>query len=442
MRDRVLSTAVASSDATETVTSPPSSTTIVGHNPAYTNYVSHMWDLPSINKHSFKPCMHVHYDAFANLFDSWNGGDATLGPIPNRKVVGRTGFHYGQLTPPATEVLARNYIPVTGRSVDDIGKCVFDAYNQYINGVRALDSSQSIAEINETPQLFQIWNRRKGLATNLTNGFLNYSFGWRPVISDLRAIAHELRHFRQTLRKRLQRIGNKKVTRHYVFSLDDTIDSYSADFASGNDSPGGYSYGFYERKKRTASANKRRTVTVTIRANVKPKLSGEAQDVVNKLATLGLIPSLATLWAVTRLSFVVDWFYNIGGAIENLQGSLTHDISNVEICVSDLRTRSIEYWFEKASGNTSVSSIAGMEVQKSYQRIAPVTRPFLPILTYPKSSMQYVLLGLLALTNTGAGKKLLRTADRYEHLADKRLDRIEQKLNKFLRDNRILGHGP
>jgi len=230
------------------------------------------------------------------------------------------------------------------------------------------------------------------------------------------------------------------VTRHYKFSLDDTVDDYSADFASGNDSSP-YSYGFYERKKRTSSANKKRTVTVTIRANVKPKLSGDAQALLNQLGALGLIPSLATLWAVTRLSFVVDWFYNIGGAIENLQGSLTHDVSNVEVCVTDLRTRSIEYWFEKASGNTSVPSIAGMEVQKSFQRLAPYSVPLLPILTYPKSSMQYVLLGFLAVTNTGAGKKLLRTADRYENLADKRLTDIEHRMNKVLHDNNMFGHG-
>jgi len=439
MRDRVQSTAVASSDATETTISPPSSTTVTGHNPAYYDYVSHIWDEPTKETHGFKPCVHLSYNASAVPFDSWNGSDHTLGSLPNRALLNRVGFHYGQLTPPPTLIGHQNYISVTNRSADDIGLCVFNAYNQYVNGVRALDASQSIAEAGETPQLFNIWNRRKGLATNLTNGFLNYSFGWRPLLSDLRAISRELRHFRKTVRERLRRIGNKKVVRHYKFNLDDTVDDYNADFASGNDSSP-YLYGFYERKKRTQSGSKRRIVTVTLRANVKPKLSGRGQEILNELGALGLIPSMATLWSVTRLSFVIDWFYNIGGAIENLQGSLTHDISNVEICVTDVRTRTVQYWFEKQSGNISIPAIAGTEVQRAFIRTVPTGRPILPILTYPKSSMQYILLGFLALTNTAGGKKLLRTADRYENLADKRLNRIEQQLNKLLHDKKILGH--
>jgi len=438
MRDRVLSTIVASSDATEVIISPPTSTIIPGHNPAYYDYVSHMWDVIDKQTHSFKPCTHLSYNASASSFDSYNGGDLTLAPDPNRRINNRVGFHYGQLLPPVSLSSAESYIPVTGRTYDDIGKCVFDAYNQFVNGVRALDASQSIAEIGETPQLFQIWNRRKGLATNLTNGFLNYSFGWRPVLSDLRAISKELRQFRKTVARRLWKIGQGQVVRHFKFNLDDTVDDYSADFASGS---GSYPWQFYERKKRTQAGTKRRTVIVTIRANVKPKLSGHAQDILNQLGALGLIPSLATLWAVTRLSFVVDWFFNIGGAIENLQGSLTHDVSNVEICVTDKRTRSIEYHFEKVSGNACVPAIAGIENQRAFIRQVVNYRPFIPILTYPKSSMQYVLLGFVALTNTAAGKKILRTADRYEKVADKRLTDIEWRLNKVLHDKNILGHG-
>jgi hypothetical protein len=167
-----------------------------------------------------------------------------------------------------------------------------------------------------------------------------------------------------------------------------------------------------------------------VQANVKPKLSGHAQEILDKLGTLGLIPSLATLWAVTRLSFVVDWFYNIGGAIENLQGSLTHDISNVKICVTDTRSRTLEYLFENASGEAQV---VGLEQQKYFRRIIPTDIPkFVPQLKLPNKPMQYVLLGLLAIVNTAGGKKLLRSADRYENLINKRLDQIERSLNRRL----------
>lgn len=116
----------------------------------------------------------------------------------------------------------------------------------------------------------------------------------------------------------------------------------------------------------------------------------------------------------------------------NLQGSLTHDVSNVEICVTDLRTRTIEYLFENAiSGTHVVDMVVGTEHQRSFIRSVPTGVPLLPILTYPKQTMQYVLLGLIALVNTASGRRLLRSADRYERDANEALDRLEKSLNRY-----------
>jgi hypothetical protein len=313
-------------------------------------------------------------------------------------------------------------------TTDDVGNCVFNAYNTFITGLRALDSSQSIAELRETPQLFNIWSRRRGLPSNLVNGFLNYSFGWRPVISDLRAISHELRNFPATVRKRLKRIGTEKVTRHFAFDLSSTVQSTSGTYAQGGTIP---NPGSYLRRWDTDSSKSKRKVVVTIRASVKPKLQGSAQDTLNKLGALGLIPSLATVWAVTRYSFIVDWFFNIGGAIENLQGSLTHDISNVEICVTDTRERTVRIFWDVGWSHTDRQT--GEERQRSFVRSIPNSvEPFLPALKLPHSVMQYVLLGLIAINNTDQGRKLLRSADRYANLLDRRLDRLDRNLGIYL----------
>ncbi len=421
MRDRSQSTMVASSNVNWTRDDGLTGIQVNG-NPAYYDQVSLIRDLPDKNKHAFKPCRHLSYNAVVSPFETYQ---ANPGVLQNIMYHNRFGFHYGQHTPAS---LSDPYIPVNLRSSNDIADCVFNAYNQYINGFRALDSSQTIAELGETPQLFNIWNRRRGLATNLTNGFLNYSFGWRPVLSDLRAISSELRRFPSSVRRRLKQIGNKKITRHYSFDLSDTIQSASGVYATSGTAPG--TPGYYHRSYDTDISKSRRKIIVTLRANVRPKMQGSGQDILNKLGTLGLIPSLATVWAVTRYSFIVDWFFNIGGAIENLQGSLTHDISNVEICVTDLRTRELRYLFE----NPSLSQAeVGREMQRLFERDKiSYSTPFIPSLKLPKNPMQYVLLGLVALSSSQGGQKLLRGADRYENLLNKRLNRIEDALNKRL----------
>jgi len=427
MRDRSQSTMVASSNV-NWVRNDGLTGVYTNGNPAYYDHISQMRDDAGKNKHAFKPCLHFLYDAEVSPFANHDDQD----PNPTQWITypGRYGFHYGQHTPPALHDPGNSYnsyIPVSNRSSDDVADCVFRAYNQYINGFRALDSSQSIAELNETPQLFNIWNRRRGLATNLTNGFLNYSFGWRPVLNDLRAISKELREFRSSVRRRLKQIGNKKITRHYSFDFSDTIQSASGVYATGGTSG---QHGYYYRGYDTDNDRSRRKIIVTLRASVKPKLQGHGQDILNNLGTLGLIPSLATVWAVTRYSFIVDWFFNIGGAIENLQGSLTHDISDVEICVTDTRYRELTYSFEDVNHAVNV---VGRERQRRFERRkVSYAVPFIPSLQLPKNPMQYVLLGLVALSSSRGGQKLLRSADRYENLLDRRLNRLEDALNKRL----------
>lgn len=386
---------------------------------------SHIWDDPTGGDKVNKPCIHQSYvlNSWQPVRDVYHGTDMRNDPLPGTKY---TGYHFGFFDPalrlPTGLVEdVDSYIPVTAQSTDDIAGYVFQAYNQFVNGVRALDASQSIAESGETPRLFQIWQRRKGLAANLVSGFLSYSFGWKPLINDLRAIRRELVSFPKTVRKRLKAIGDKEVVRHYRFNCSDTVDPVAQVSESG---AGGLSW--QHAKATVTSTDKSRVVVVTIRAKVKPKLTGEGQDLLNKLGAMGLIPSLATVWAVTRLSFVVDWFYNIGGAIENLQGSLTHNISDVKVSVSDTRTLTLEY--KGASTLGANAHKAGDVSLRLYKRsIASV--PKLPPVRLPRRQMQYVLLGLLSLQLTKRGQSVLRGIDG-TRLSKSVTDKINKSIDK------------
>lgn len=381
-----------------------------------------MWD-DDAGVHGYKPITHLSYVIDSLNVPSIRYHSAELSNIPNPRYRYDNGFGYSDrlplYRPSAIYGSAGSYISVTAATTDDLGNCVFNAYNQFINGVRALDASTSIAESGETPQLFSAWQRRRGLATNLTGGFLSYSFGWKPLFSDFVAIVRELKSFPNTVRRRLKSIGEKEVVRHYKFNLSSTVDDVLVR-SVGQNAP--YEWGKYGREEK--SVNKSRMVVVTIRARVKPKLTGEAQDLLNKLGALGLVPSLATLWSVTRLSFVVDWFYNIGGAIENLQGCLTHDITVMSVGVSDTRTRVIEARHDCTAGQ--LAQLKG-RIQQRYYRRQVTSVPLLPVFRVPHRVMPYVLLGLLGLTVTKRGNRILRAID-----GTKLSSKVSAKINKAL----------
>jgi hypothetical protein len=373
----------------------------------YVDYVSYIWDDDShLDRFRTKSVTHLKWStAGAEMGHSaYHSSDTSNVPNPRYRFdnICYPGNWYKH--PSSDYAQAGSYIPVSGNTSNDIDNCVFNAYHSFISGVQALDASQSIAEIGETPSLFNVWQRRKGVVSNATGGFLNYSFGWRPVISDLKAIAHELRSFPSTVRKRLAGLGNNDVVRHFSFDLTSTVNDLTDTISSVS----GSTYAWQDRLRQVSTVSKSRKVVVTIRAKVKPKLGPEGQAILDKLGALGLIPSLGTLWAITRLSFVVDWFYNIGGAIENLQGCLTHDITDVRICVSDKRTRTLDTRMENTAGPNAQRVY--YQLQTYYSRF-PATVPLLPAFRYPRSPMKYALLGVLTLTNTKAGGVVLRTLD-------------------------------
>jgi hypothetical protein len=398
------------------------------YNPTCTLSKSIMVDDPTGGKFKTKSCIHATYRVDTDPQDVWSVTDRSQYPAANAYLTNYMpwGWNEGPYVLPSTIIAdgVDTYIPCSEVTSSDEDDCVLKAWNSFVTGIRALDASTSIAEAGETPRLFDAWQRRKGAPSNIVNGFLNYSFGWKPLVGDLTAIAKELRSFPSTLRKRLKRIGDKQVRKSFKYDLSSTVTSLSGNIGENVSDPqdwAKYSAPF-------STVYKSRRIVVTIRANVKPKLGPFGQDIVNKLATLGLIPSLATLWSITRLSFVIDWFYNIGGAIENLQGSLTHNISNVDVCVTELRMRNIRFM------GPDKMSYSGHQMAVVYQRVftrKSVSVPVLPVFTIPRKPMQFVLLGLLGLTTTKQGKLILAWADNMSKLSNKQLQKFNKSLLKY-----------
>lgn len=266
-RTRSDSTTVAASDVSETNISTGGVIPVAFTNAPYSSWVSVITDSVDGGRKAMKPCIHNQCEVSAILFTDWHPIDATLAPLPNKRYDGVRIAHYSAVQTPSLPVTT-NYIAVTPRTLNDYDDVLFQAYNMFVNSYRGMDGSQSVCEAGETPQLFNIWQRRKGLASNLTSGFLNYSFGWKPLINDIYAIHKELSRFPKFVRERLKK--TETVVKHYRFDLSDTVNGVNTTHYDNTYGPYTWNRSFYKVR----DTNKRRTVVVTIRATSKPKLSG------------------------------------------------------------------------------------------------------------------------------------------------------------------------
>lgn len=134
------------------------------------------------------------------------------------------------------------------------------------------------------------------------NVHLNYNFGWKPFVRDIRNVFDGL----DTFEKRLKRFvdeSNQLLTRHVPDSPIYQEISYLSPIAYG------WRYqlsGAYTFQKIS-----------TFQMAYQNPYSGSELRWRGYLDTLGLNPSIKNMWAVVPWSFVVDWFFNVGRLLDS-----------------------------------------------------------------------------------------------------------------------------
>lgn len=140
--------------------------------------------------------------------------------------------------------------------------------------------------------------RVRDLTNSVANTWLEYSFGWRPLVNDLDGAA-----------RALARINTQSITyfAYVTGSGNETVE------AKGNRSSGSA----YFTVKWTAH----KVATVDVKYIGKLQLSPSAAE---KLETLGLTLEnwVPTLWELIPYSFLVDYFTNVGDVIEGWSSNL------------------------------------------------------------------------------------------------------------------------
>jgi hypothetical protein len=141
---------------------------------------------------------------------------------------------------------------------------------------------------------WQRYERKTALANALTDSWLEHSYGWAPLINDVKSIAKTIARLYDTL-------GSRKTARGYgefeqVLGSSTSLQNY-----------GGVFYG------QETTLRKHKTIVI-YKAWVDPNLGSPPASLqrLRDLAGFNLSEFVPTVWELIPYSFVVDYFSNVG----------------------------------------------------------------------------------------------------------------------------------
>jgi len=168
----------------------------------------------------------------------------------------------------------------------------------------------------------QFWKERTHAARKAGREYLNFQFGWQPLISDIRKFAYAVQHADAVLAQ-YERDAGKVVRRRYHFPTQRTITETKV--ATGSPPWGPNNTDFYATSLgdviRIRETIQRRwfsgafTYYLPRGNDYRSKMIRDALEA-RKLLGTSLTPD--TLWNLAPWSWAVDWFSNTGDVISNL----------------------------------------------------------------------------------------------------------------------------
>lgn len=172
--------------------------------------------------------------------------------------------------------------------------------------------------------LLESWKERSFRAKNAGSEYLNYQFGWLPLVSDIQNFAKAVNQSGKIL-KQLERDSGRVVRRRYEFPIETSTTIYE-DGVRDLPYPS-FPYYWYVNndewcyRTSTKQITKRRWFSGAFTYYI-PK-GGSFTDRIargyleaEKLFGTGITPE--TLWNLTPWSWATDWVFNTGSVISNL----------------------------------------------------------------------------------------------------------------------------
>jgi hypothetical protein len=189
--------------------------------------------------------------------------------------------------------------------------------NSLLNVIEAPQLPGSLKQLAST---FQTRNVQSALSI-ISKGFLTYSFGLAPLLSDIGKLARYAKSVKTDLRKAAQEAGQRQEIRVTATG------SIPANRLNLNGTDGGVAY-------LESGGKSERTVTVAgIRSH--EYKSSHFQVLDRLLGKVGAGGPASFVWERIPFSFVVDWFLNTKLLFASLDNLLTGNIKRVDgVCIT------------------------------------------------------------------------------------------------------------
>lgn len=177
-----------------------------------------------------------------------------------------------------------------------------------------------VGELREGLPKFGIdtWKDRTAIARNAGSDYLNYQFGWKPLVSDIQKFAYVVKNANR-ITKQYEADSGKLLKRRYDFPGEETS---SHDEWTGRYPAPLWDYSLFRpdhvgRLRRYRTKRTRRWLEATFTYYL-PPVGTRARDlaIANKLYGIRLTPDV--VWQLTPWSWAADWVSNIGDVASNI----------------------------------------------------------------------------------------------------------------------------
>jgi hypothetical protein len=147
--------------------------------------------------------------------------------------------------------------------------------------------------------------------------YLNVEFGWAPLVSDLRKMAHAVKHSHSIIQNYRKHGNGQKIRRRYVFPTEH--DTWSGDY--GNFIPYPSDVGVFGQG--TIAVRRQQDMWFSGAFRYYVPIGDSAAERVAEYASnaqklLGVDVTPETVWNVSPWSWLVDWQANVGDVLHNI----------------------------------------------------------------------------------------------------------------------------
>lgn len=159
------------------------------------------------------------------------------------------------------------------------------------------------------------WKSRTQTARNAGDEYLNYQFGWKPLVSDVRSLADTVLRFDE-IKEKYERESGKLLHRRYSFPVEesDPVITESVQYPVP-----AISVGFFNgmgKTTKTSTVKRKFWFSGAFTYYLPPK-GTMAHDVAIAKKLWGFRLDPEVLWNLTPWTWAVDWFTNAGDVIHN-----------------------------------------------------------------------------------------------------------------------------